>query len=161
MATYDRQICVRLFSEIGFFRPNSSNFQAQKKPRILRLSFYLSFLPMIYGGEGGIRTHGTLSRTAVFKTAALNHSATSPQTAAFGRMPAADLPFPSSLNESQERAFIVRVHGAEFVWKVLSGEVPHLRFVPVPDACRGRACAAGPEQNQRAGAAGPVSWAGF
>lgn len=32
----------------------------------------------IYGGEGGIRTHGTLSRTAVFKTAALNHSATSP-----------------------------------------------------------------------------------
>jgi site-specific DNA recombinase len=30
------------------------------------------------GGEGGIRTHGTLSRTAVFKTAALNHSATSP-----------------------------------------------------------------------------------
>ena len=30
------------------------------------------------GGEGGIRTHGTLPRTAVFKTAALNHSATSP-----------------------------------------------------------------------------------
>ena len=30
------------------------------------------------GGEGGIRTHGTLARTAVFKTAALNHSATSP-----------------------------------------------------------------------------------
>ncbi|CDG38279.1 hypothetical protein ASAP_0234 [Asaia bogorensis] len=30
------------------------------------------------GGEGGIRTHGTLTRTAVFKTAAFNHSATSP-----------------------------------------------------------------------------------
>ena len=30
------------------------------------------------GGEGGIRTHGALSGTAVFKTAALNHSATSP-----------------------------------------------------------------------------------
>lgn len=30
------------------------------------------------GGEGGIRTHDTLSRMAVFKTAALNHSATSP-----------------------------------------------------------------------------------
>lgn len=30
------------------------------------------------GGEGGIRTHGTLPRTAVFKTAAFNHSATSP-----------------------------------------------------------------------------------
>ena len=30
------------------------------------------------GGEGGIRTHGTLARTPVFKTGAFNHSATSP-----------------------------------------------------------------------------------
>jgi hypothetical protein len=30
------------------------------------------------GGQGGIRTHGELAPTAVFKTAALNHSATSP-----------------------------------------------------------------------------------
>ena len=30
------------------------------------------------GGEGGIRTHGGIATTAVFKTAALNHSATSP-----------------------------------------------------------------------------------
>jgi hypothetical protein len=30
------------------------------------------------GGGGGIRTHGTLSRTSVFKTGALNHSATPP-----------------------------------------------------------------------------------
>jgi hypothetical protein len=30
------------------------------------------------GGRGGIRTHGGLSPTAVFKTAALNHSATRP-----------------------------------------------------------------------------------
>ena len=30
------------------------------------------------GGRGGIRTHGTLASTAVFKTAALNHSATLP-----------------------------------------------------------------------------------
>ncbi len=29
-------------------------------------------------GEGGIRTHGALANTAVFKTAALNHSTTSP-----------------------------------------------------------------------------------
>ncbi len=34
------------------------------------------------GGEGGIRTHGELAPTAVFKTAALNHSATSPQAPA-------------------------------------------------------------------------------
>ena len=35
-------------------------------------------LQNINGGEGGIRTHGTLARTPVFKTGALNHSATSP-----------------------------------------------------------------------------------
>ncbi|CAH1648042.1 hypothetical protein BOSEA31B_10015 [Hyphomicrobiales bacterium] len=32
----------------------------------------------ISGGRGGIRTHGGLAPTAVFKTAALNHSATLP-----------------------------------------------------------------------------------
>jgi hypothetical protein len=31
------------------------------------------------GGRGGIRTHGGLAPTAVFKTAALNHSATPPE----------------------------------------------------------------------------------
>ena len=30
------------------------------------------------GGRGGIRTHGTVARTPVFKTGALNHSATLP-----------------------------------------------------------------------------------
>jgi hypothetical protein len=30
------------------------------------------------GGRGGIRTHGTVTRPAVFKTAAFNHSATRP-----------------------------------------------------------------------------------
>jgi hypothetical protein len=33
-----------------------------------------------HGGEGGIRTPGTLSGTPVFKTGAINHSATSPDT---------------------------------------------------------------------------------
>ncbi len=32
-----------------------------------------------FGGRGGIRTHGELAPTAVFKTAALNHSATLPR----------------------------------------------------------------------------------
>ena len=32
------------------------------------------------GGEGGIRTHGTLARTPVFKTGTFNHSVTSPGT---------------------------------------------------------------------------------
>ena len=31
------------------------------------------------GGESGIRTHGGIATTAVFKTAALNHSAISPR----------------------------------------------------------------------------------
>jgi hypothetical protein len=33
------------------------------------------------GGRGGIRTHGTLAGTPVFKTGALNHSATLPAQA--------------------------------------------------------------------------------
>ncbi len=35
------------------------------------------------GGQGGIRTHGELAPSAVFKTAALNHSATYPREAVF------------------------------------------------------------------------------
>ena len=35
------------------------------------------------GGEGEIRTHDTLADIAVFKTAALNHSATSPFAVVF------------------------------------------------------------------------------
>src|ERR1700755_3212902 len=37
------------------------------------------------GGQGGIRTHGELAPTAVFKTAALNHSATCPCLSAHSR----------------------------------------------------------------------------
>ena len=36
------------------------------------------------GGWGGIRTHETVARLAVFKTAAFDHSATHPWTQAFG-----------------------------------------------------------------------------
>jgi hypothetical protein len=32
-----------------------------------------------YSGVGEIRTHGTVTRSAVFKTAAFNHSATTPE----------------------------------------------------------------------------------
>ena len=35
-------------------------------------------LGYFYGGGGGIRTHGRLSPTSVFKTGAFNHSATPP-----------------------------------------------------------------------------------
>ncbi len=37
------------------------------------------YLALGLGGESGIRTHGELPPTAVFKTAALNHSAISPR----------------------------------------------------------------------------------
>src|SRR6266480_499372 len=40
------------------------------------------------GGGGGIRTHGTVAGTAVFKTAALNHSATPPWKAEVRRLKA-------------------------------------------------------------------------
>lgn len=44
--------------------------------RKLKPSFWAGLhLP---GGEGGIRTHGTVSGTTVFKTVSLNHSDTSP-----------------------------------------------------------------------------------
>ena len=39
---------------------------------------YNNVLAWNYGGEGGIRTHGPLSRTSVFETDAIDHSATSP-----------------------------------------------------------------------------------
>src|SRR6476646_2870839 len=42
------------------------------------------------GGEGGIRTPGTLSGTPVFKTGAINHSATSPATATVCNLDAAN-----------------------------------------------------------------------
>lgn len=42
-------------------------------------SKYFGYVRIIgIGGWGGIRTHGELAPTAVFKTAALNHSATHP-----------------------------------------------------------------------------------
>jgi hypothetical protein len=38
----------------------------------------ISYLLKVLGGEGGIRTHGTLARTTVFETAPIDHSGTSP-----------------------------------------------------------------------------------
>jgi hypothetical protein len=36
------------------------------------------YISMCSGGRGGIRTHGGREPTAIFKTAAFNHSATRP-----------------------------------------------------------------------------------
>src|SRR5262245_50149787 len=60
---------------------------SRRAPSATRPSLHSTFL---IGGGGRIRTHGTLPRTAVFKTAALNHSATPPERAwARGRTSAA------------------------------------------------------------------------
>jgi hypothetical protein len=82
------------------------------------------------GGEGGIRTHGTLSRTAVFKTAALNHSATSPKhpNRYYMSSVAAWSPFPSSCKESQGSVFNSLLKVAIFVWTAFWKE--HLCYVP-------------------------------
>ena len=47
---------------------------------------YLEKSVMDYG-EGGIRTHGTVAGTLVFKTRALNHSTTSPEVYSVGFEP--------------------------------------------------------------------------
>ena len=44
----------------------------------LHLSYISYLLSLINNGEGGIRTHGTLTSTTVFETARFNHSRTSP-----------------------------------------------------------------------------------
>ena len=55
--------------------------RAGRERRIVRDVIFVRE-PAEIGGQGGIRTHGELAPTAVFKTAALNHSATCPMPAA-------------------------------------------------------------------------------
>ena len=55
---------------------------------------FYRLLSISIGGQGGIRTHGELAPTAVFKTAALNHSATCPMRGAASRF-AATRQFPN------------------------------------------------------------------
>jgi hypothetical protein len=67
----------RIFGEtvIPSYLPDSSNAKSKISRRIKgeRGGFK-------NGGEGGIRTHDPLARMPVFKTGAINHSATSPKT---------------------------------------------------------------------------------
>ncbi len=63
---------VRILHFVQFargFDPALSDKKAKPEP------YARAYLP---GGRGGIRTHGTVSGTLVFKTSALNHSATLP-----------------------------------------------------------------------------------
>ncbi len=63
----------------------SSNihFSSQRSSVASRLVDKTRRRTAVSGGEGGIRTHGEREPTAVFKTAALNHSATSPTRSAY------------------------------------------------------------------------------
>jgi hypothetical protein len=45
---------------------------------IQKLPNYNNRLDLHHGGESGIRTHGTVSRTHAFQACALSHSAISP-----------------------------------------------------------------------------------
>ena len=57
---------------------NQKSYVSNKKVLSVSQKHYLNLLVYKYGGEGGIRTHGTVAGTLVFKTRALNHSTTSP-----------------------------------------------------------------------------------
>ena len=67
-----------------FCRPDTYYWAANIIPAyFIGLAFVPRFIRSSFsgrdGGQGGIRTHGELAPTAVFKTAALNHSATCPR----------------------------------------------------------------------------------
>ena len=58
---------------------NQKSYVSNKKVLSVFQKHKLNSFVYIYGGEGGIRTHGTVAGTLVFKTRALNHSTTSPE----------------------------------------------------------------------------------
>ena len=75
------------YLDVGYLDLEQKTLQPLDNPFSTRLSpmscvrgvTYVSGLDKQHaGGRGGIRTHGTLAGTPVFKTGALNHSATLP-----------------------------------------------------------------------------------
>jgi hypothetical protein len=121
-----RGTLVGLFSTTVPRMPKSAQFvpylfPAQIDQKTKEFSEKIERFQKVDGGEGGIRTHGTLSRTAVFKTAALNHSATSPEqpnSALAARLPK---PFPLSGTESQADVHAGRGGALNIVWTSSGG----------------------------------------
>ena len=67
--------------------PRPAKLLLQKWQRsFFRYSVYAPAAGSLNGGEGGIRTHGTLLCSTVFKTASLNHSDTSPRSCGLGAL---------------------------------------------------------------------------
>ena len=58
---------------------NQKSLVSNKKVLSVSQKHKLNLIVYKYGEEGGIRTHGTVAGTLVFKTRALNHSTTSPK----------------------------------------------------------------------------------
>ena len=58
---------------------NQKSYVPIKKVLLVTQKHKLNSFAYKFGGEGGIRTHGTVAGTLVFKTRALNHSTTSPE----------------------------------------------------------------------------------
>ena len=83
--TFRAEACVSMLSGAICSRRNDAELSAA-------IVAYLIEPAMKNGGRGGIRTHGGLAPTAVFKTAALNHSATLPCRAALDRADACGAP---------------------------------------------------------------------
>lgn len=72
--------------------PGWQGLNADESKLFILLSFFyfvglgwtrLEAIGKVFGGERGIRTPDTLSGTSVFKTDAINHSASSPRDANF------------------------------------------------------------------------------
>ena len=58
---------------------NRKSYVSNKKVLLVSQKHKLILIVYKYGGEGGIRTHGTVAGSLVFKTRALNHSTTPPE----------------------------------------------------------------------------------
>ncbi len=106
------------------------------------------------GGEGGIRTLETLSRLAVFKTAAFDRSATSPRSAIetvarrhgvdARRLPAADRQLRQPLRQ-RARSRRAELAGSARILQILP-EQPRRRGRPGDSSCPGRSGAPNPHR---------------
>ena len=60
-----------------FVKPTVTMRQCLRSPLLRQIKTPLK-RGLLFGGEGGIRTHGPLARSTVFETAPFDHSGTSP-----------------------------------------------------------------------------------
>lgn len=75
-AIFSQTACQIIFIQQGF--PSKHVMPARCPRLIIRKARNLYGSGFLNGGGGGIRTHGTLARTTVFKTAPINRSGTPP-----------------------------------------------------------------------------------